>query len=66
MMSNRTVIGIVALTLLMFLLSPVSFADRQDPDMADRIYEKFKEREQGKRSEKPGMERSSRVSIRLS
>ncbi len=52
-MSNRTVIGIVALTLLMFLLSPVSFADRQDPGMADRIYEKFKEREREKRDEKP-------------
>ncbi len=51
-MSNRTVISMVALALLMLVMSPVSNADRQDPDMADRIYEKFKEREQDKRDEK--------------
>ncbi len=59
-MSNRTKIG-VAVTLLMLIASPLSFADDQDHDMADRVYEKYKEREQNQSKEKR-TRRSSRGS----
>lgn len=59
-MNNRTKIG-VAVTLLMLFASPLSFADDQDHDMADRVYEKYKEREQNQSKEKR-TRRSSRGS----
>lgn len=51
MNSKRIVMCVFALMLLM-LASPSAFADRQDQDMADRVYERFKEREQEKREQK--------------